>query len=448
LSQKVVRLKDRTLLINSQVIEDYPWLKKLLKENEIISNDDIALLPLEQQNFFQNMLATVIKQAVGEWKADDVYPTEDLGSDKTNWIRCALCHQPNRYIFYISNKLNSNSLNVGSECVKEFGIDLGHKGMSADKLIKEAKKLKRMSDINLQFPGISRLINSWSNKLEEQPIIIPTRFESPYFEIGSKIKMLYEGYVERKLDEGIFEDIKRLLDESNELINAIEQYVKENISKKFVPSKNISDWLRRRGDFETIKMLKKNGRITWGTAHRIGEPQFVNSIIPDFNQSLKNINIRIEGADLDKEGYIITYLDFARIRFFCKHKDFVLDFGGLLFGEELIVPFKAETVIAKSRVLEETSKELIVDRIKEITRGAEAHIRNYDSKFDEITIYEDLSSKYLVASMTAIVEEFKELALGLGDKTVEDFVAYINKLSVKRYTLKEIEDIEKLRREL
>ena len=448
MGQTVVRLKDRILLISSQVIEDYLWLNKLLKENKTLSSDDITFLPLEQQNFFRNMLSTVIKQAVGEWKADDIYPTKDLGSDKINWIKCALCHQPNRYIFYICNKLNGNSLNVGSECVKEFGIDLGRKGMSANKLIKEAKKIKHMNDINQEFPGISRLINGWSNKLDEQPIIVPTRFESLYLKIGSKIESLYESYINRNQDERIFEDIKRLLDESNELIRTIEKYVQKNKSKKFVPSRNISAWLRRKGDFDTIKMLKDIGEITWRTAHRIFEPQFVNSIIPEFNQSLKKIKIHIESADFDREGYIITYLDFTRIHFFCRHKDLVLDFGGLLFGEKLFVPFKVETVITKSKVLEETSKELIVDRIAEITRDSEIHIRNYDSNFNEITIFEKLSKKYLVANMTTIVEEFKEMALGLGDKTVENFVTYINRLSTKRYTLEEIKDIERLRSKL
>ena len=55
------------------------------------------------------------KNVESEWNAERVIKTDN---DKK--IKCSLCNTPNKYIFFIKNKINGKVLNVGSSCIKKF----------------------------------------------------------------------------------------------------------------------------------------------------------------------------------------------------------------------------------------------------------------------------------------------------------------------------------------
>ncbi|MCG9969648.1 hypothetical protein L9W92_16715 [Pelotomaculum terephthalicicum JT] len=139
MAQGKLRLKnkERTLLLNSQVIEDYPWFHDLLKSNQRITEELIDSLSIDYQRFFDNMLNKVIGQATVEWEGNPQHPVDDLEDKRTP---CTLCGQPTRWVFYIFNKWNGKNINVGSECVKHFGISVDKTGLTVDQLTKRATR--------------------------------------------------------------------------------------------------------------------------------------------------------------------------------------------------------------------------------------------------------------------------------------------------------------------
>jgi hypothetical protein len=117
-----LQMRDRTLLLHSEVIKQFPEILKIIGENVKITDELISSLSHDNKNFFDNVLNQVLKQAISEWKGDPE-KIEDTGPDPSKRKRCSLENNPNRYIFYIVNKLNGTSLNVGSECINDSAVE-------------------------------------------------------------------------------------------------------------------------------------------------------------------------------------------------------------------------------------------------------------------------------------------------------------------------------------
>lgn len=62
---------------------------------------------------------TLMDNVKGEW-----YVEADSAEDVNKKVRCGLCNTPNKYLFYIRNRINNARLNVGSFCMTKFpGIE-------------------------------------------------------------------------------------------------------------------------------------------------------------------------------------------------------------------------------------------------------------------------------------------------------------------------------------
>ena len=72
-------------------------------------------------------------------------------------------------------------------------------------------------------------------------------------------------------------------------------------------------------------------------------------------------------------------------------------------------------------------------------------VYSFDYELNEVEIYEGKTGKYLLANVKEIAVNFKGLAIGAKNQTVEDLIQYINSLSVKRYTLEELKDLKEAR---
>lgn len=444
---KLVKLRERMLLLNSKTIEDYPWLYQFLEENPNIKESELATLPPDTQNFFNNMFKLILKQASEEWTSRDGFPVDVLDGDER--IPCELCHTPIKYICYITNEVNGKELVVGSECVTHFGMDLGK---PPAQLFKERIRTKRLEKLNTEFPGIGKIINSWNQTLEEYAILIPEKLEKPYLELGSHTSNLYQNYLDGKEAESdqqeIFDTFKGFLrDREKSLVN-IENYVKDNISKKFIPTKDIVIWLTREGRREAIEWLKEDGLITWRTAHRIEEPTFMNLLVPEFNSAIKTFEVKIEKVDLDfrgKRGYVIQPLQTNEYKLFCKHSDLVINYGGLIFGQELVSPFSIGSLFNIGVTYDEKSIDIVVSNLSRICKGSGIGFKEHDIEFNEIVIFENSSGKYVILKLKDFAEQFKKLAFGLDEQNSEKVVSYINSLPNRRYSSEELKDLKSIR---
>lgn len=438
LKKLVLSKKDRTLLQHSEIIKDYPWVSEFLEIHERITMELVNSLEESKQNFFTNMISRLIKQAGDEWRGDE-HCVEDLGPDKEKWKKCSLCGQPNRNIFYIVNKINGIRLNVGSECIKHFGIVV-KQGISIDELLKQAARIRIQSMLNARFPGSVRIIEGWNYQLNEYPIIIPSKLETPYNELGFHVKKLYND-LGKKPDENIFHQIGIALKERESMIANINLYVKEKGNDKFIPSKSLEHWLKANGGQETLNMIKDQGYITWGTAHRIEQSDFMNSLTADLNRGFEGIGLKIEKVDSEFPGYVIKPFPKKDYWIICRHHKLILDYGWIIFAEEPIEELSVENIVNLGSSYGEKSISYILDEFSYRARKV-INIKEYDFNFDEVLVFENTTQRYFITKLKAFAETFKFFALGLNKSPIEEIKAKIEAISSKRYTKKELEDFE------
>lgn len=68
--------KEGTLLLNSQVILDYPWLLELLRRDPVLSESQIGAMSIEHQNIISGTLPRLVQQAADEFKSQHSSQTQ------------------------------------------------------------------------------------------------------------------------------------------------------------------------------------------------------------------------------------------------------------------------------------------------------------------------------------------------------------------------------------
>lgn len=448
MGKRLLMMKEHNLLLQSEVIKQYPEILKVLEENDVISDELVICLPDKHRNFFDNILKQVLKQAIAEWKGDKRYPSEDVGEDKENWTRCSLDNQPNRYIFYIFNQLNGKSLNVGSDCIHHF-FDGKLDGKSVMQLKNEATRIKRLNDLNEKIPGLEKIINNWKTIIDNSPIIITKHIETPYIDLGNKAFNLLNEYLSGKDQYTDFEEeFRKILTQREPIIREIETYIKGNLNKKFIPTREILLWLKNKGEGKVIETLKKDGIINWGTSHRIEEPGFMNSILPDLNNGLENIGFFASEVDTKRNGYIIRPKKKHQIILFSKHKDLIFNFGWIVFNEEPIEKLTVESILKYCNLYNEEAIYAVIRELENLTYKGEIKIKVEltDFEYNEIFI-ETTSGNYVLLNLKETVERFKGVVVDITKFSLKDMVNHVNNTTTKRYSKSELKELRRTREE-
>lgn len=434
----LVSLRDRVLLVNSQITEDHPWLLELLSRQNRISEEMAASLPAEQRNFLQNMIWHLVKAAESEWKPHKAKFVEDKGEDRSKWLNCSLCRQPNRIICYIVNERNGNMLNVGRECVNAFSLSDAER-----ELLKDQSRIRQLTKLNEEFPGIHDTVQSWNRVLDKYPILIPNSVSQDYVIAGERLREFYEGFLGETYDDSVFQEIKLILQKKKAQLAAIDQWVLKNKHNKYIPDRKLIAWLKNNGGHAVIEMLREDGEITWRTVHRIKNPKFLQSLIGDLNDILEDHGITVNSVDPNYRGSVGYVFTLNNIQLFCNHADFLLRFGGLLFGEEL--HNDPREAIRRSVPYTEASVYHMLDAIGIQLKPTPLSMYRQDFEFNEILFADKNSDKYISVELNDFVKRFKGIALGLPDENIEDVIRYIYNKRNKRYNKKELRERDQVR---
>lgn len=444
-----LKMKERALLLYSSVVENYPWLREFLQQNEKITSDLVEDLPVEQRTFLGSMLDRIIQAATNEWKGDENRIGEDRGPDRRDWEKCSLCGQPNRYIFYITNIINGRSLNVGSDCIKYFWEDGKIYGsMTFNEIKKHIRRTKRQGELEEKFRGIVQTVENWRKRLDSYPLVMPAFLEKKYNDAGEKLGMLYEGYLNEDYDEGIFDIISNTLKEFDAILKEVEEYVKINAKARFIATRDIAMWLKERGYASILEMIKEdNGLITWRTGYRIEEPGFLESIVPDLNIKLgKSVNVRILAVDSYRGGYVFEHSQNPGIKLLIRHRELLLDFGYLLFEGDPLIPLNMENLLKKSTIYDENSIDNVIKNMVDLLRFSDVRLWGYSYEANELIVYLKNEQRYIVSDLKALAEKFKNFLLDADNSEIEELVSYISGFKGKRYTLAEIIETENIRK--
>lgn len=203
-------------------------------------------------------------------------------------VTCEVCGRPIKNVFYIKDSINQNSLRTGSECIRHFAIaDKQH----LDSLLKNAKRLKRREEIEHIFPGIDLRIYQWSNFIENQPIIIQDALTKQYYALGDSLNSIYSSFLkqENTSDKDSEDEIRRILNESDNLIEEILRYVENHKDDVLYPKSRSFRQMEPQG----VDWLKQDVYITPRTLFRIQDDEVAQKIFKKYDAFFKTNKITI-----------------------------------------------------------------------------------------------------------------------------------------------------------
>lgn len=393
----LMTLRERTLLMNSETIKDYEKLKKLIEERPTIKGAELKNLDSKMQTFFRNMYSKVLKQSASEWSSNSAHPV-DVIIDEEKTIQCQLCHQPIKNICYIVNKINENELIVGSDCVKNFEMNLGK---PIEKLLEDMLKTKRLTILNESCNNIEDIINTWEYTLENFDVLIPGYLEKEYLELGTQIKKNYNNFIEKKnkkKNEDIIKTIEDLLEKREILIKKLENYVKDHKNDKYVVTRSMVKWLKQKNKHKVIKWLKSTGKVGMKTAHRIGEDNYLQSLVDDLNLKLKNTNIKIINFTPNykgRKGYIYQYQN--NLKLFCSYSNFLLESSWMIFNGSLNEDYdEMKNNLLSHSIPHQDSYQMVTNMLFNIIKKLKLSIHLFDKDFDQLFIYNNETDKYFI----------------------------------------------------
>lgn len=434
-SNLLLTQKKTVLLLQSRVIEQYPDWAAILSEAPL-SRSRLQELTPEQQQFAHNLLPAVLAQAEKEWRLADGGWYDDRGPYEENFIGCSLCNTPNRYIYYIVNTLNGTRLNVGSECYKEFSIDID--GDSLAVLKSDQIRLARKAELDRWFPGVEFTVSNWDHEVDRFPFVIPLALHQPFERLGTHALGLYGKYVdpERKWTkeengQELIVALEQALNERVQMLSQMADYVNNMKGNRFAAPTRIISWLQRRGnaaDSIAIEWLREDGVIKGRTAFRIPEPELMQSLMPDLNRLLKDVGFVVVQAVPAQAVYLVQQRTGPRIQMAIKHEDLLSQCGPILLDGapyDITVDYiveKSTIAIADTQSRDATLGEFSALLNKRGLRGVagDPALEDASASFNEWVLLERISNKLIVVTnLNRLVNEFKGLVFQVGSKTVE-----------------------------
>lgn len=440
----VLTQQEAVLLLYSQAIQDNLWLMPLVAEGKSVTQAQVDALPEEERSLFNNLAKTIVTQAASEWKGKHDFPVTDLGEGR---VRCSLCNQHNRYIFYITNRFNGKDLNVGSSCIKPYFGSLmqqyGNEKITLEQLLKQATENRLKQDLERKLPGIIREISMW--RYPDYSIVIPAYLTTPFYRLGDMAKRLLNDYL-----AGVFplvvtvselEKIKKLRAEQ---IRGFARYVSAHADKKFIATQSAARWLSRLPDPHWFEELQNTGMITWGIACRLREGSFMRQLVPDINKLLAPINMRVIKPDPDRSGYVYRPREGSEIELLLDHYGFLLNYGGPIFSQEddsVITPF---AVIQSSRFSNDRSLVMVMATMKQLLASSSLQLEEFSVEANEAVFFDRNTGDYVVSNdLQKIAIVSLQVALGIEELKIADVRRLILTPAVKKITREQLEERRK-----
>ncbi|MFZ7947259.1 MULTISPECIES: hypothetical protein [Bacillaceae] len=412
MSKKIFTKKETSKLLHSETIKhsDLPWLIELLEDKKGLKYSD---LDTTQSQLIKEMRSDLLMNSTEEWIVTKVpnsnQLTLDLGQNEQEWKKCQLCGTKNRYIHFIKNKISNVVINVGSECIEEFG-DIGRNALKdRRKLVSNQIKNKRLLKLLEIVPKAKSRIEHWNRFLDELDIVLPSNIEDPYIKLGKNAEKVFKSILNKRQSQKEIQLLRNIFLKQEKLGGKIKQYVDSNINQTFVMTKEIDYWLKRNkpSDYSRIKGFVKgtgNGFITSEVLYEINEPIFLEKLAHQYNKNINSNLMRIE--KITDSGFVISVYPFFHISLEISNRLFSKKYGSFAFEKR--AEFDIEYLLNNSRYYQRSNQENLINEFKIALRNIEMKIETIDAKNKRIDIKCLPLNKYFRFDLEKFIENFKK----------------------------------------
>lgn len=310
-----------------------------LKPSKAVSIDNLIELDDKGKNALtynkNNLFDTIIK----EW-----YTVNKSEEDPKKTIRCGLCNTPNKYVFFIRNRINSNTLNVGSSCIRKFPGLEGYEEIQKQKreLIKNQNKINRRNSFLTKFPNAVEFNREALNYFGNLPILLSYDLYVSLEEVTTKLQQIYSSYINDGTNtrkEDVFNTFQNTIDLYNDIKIESDKFIAANIDKKFCCRRKQIDWLINNNKKDLLyEIAHDNGKYTKTTIGQMTDPEFIKEnygfLISKNKSNIMTVtkyNSNLFYLEYNKKGYN------PPLKFTIKAQDFMQNIGSRCFFKNLYV---------------------------------------------------------------------------------------------------------------
>lgn len=424
----------------SEVLSSYEDILRLFRYNNRILERDLNRLTTKSKKYItlnrQNILDTVQRQWVrtGKYSVGDKKETH-----------CELCNQPIIYLFEIKNRINKESLYVGSECIKKFPIleRSSKENISIDELkksiVQQEKYNKKNIEFNDMYPNVNKLLDENTKKLELTEYILPKEIDSNYQSTLKEIRKYRDNYIKGKIDTINKIVLNDRLYNLNELEKQRTAFVSEALNNKFAVKKSIFTNIDKSYRDNLINRIQDDGgTVTKDTIQYMWMQSFVESIINYFMFKLKNISlIKVENSKI--LWSIVTPYNIKYI-IECNTNKFMMKFGRKIFSNEIIIDDDILSICTFYKN-DENIHELF-HQLNLIVRGRDSkYIFEYDLSYNIVICFDSIRRKIAKANLDTFLAILYNLILKDVNVVYNNISQIANKYT-KWYSEKELRDLE------
>ena len=294
----LITQKEMVLIKSSNEIKDVDLYGNLY--NCLESYDKLSIADLDNNIVFDKKARVVLlnlenKEVMKRKIMDEWYSAKDPEISDT-LIKCQLCGRPNRFIYYIHNKVLDTELHIGSDCVKDFSDIAGikqHRKQFAQ-IRKEQDQQKRKIEFEVLEGNEIGFIEEAENKFKEFPIMLPYKLyneikdvlyqlnlsKTTYIKNGGDIDEIYTTYCMLK------ERFQKLFDQANRHFETVRNNV-------LVCDRETAEWLSINNHSVWEKVAKQNGILSAETLMKIYDDRYIKKVIGTILKHLKDKDIRL-----------------------------------------------------------------------------------------------------------------------------------------------------------
>lgn len=266
-------------------IEKYKKLSKTDLDNNFVFDKKAKAVLLNAEN--KKMMMNKI---LDEW-----YSIKNCEIVET-LVNCQLCGRPNKYVFFIRNKITEADLHIGSDCVKNFpditGIKQQKKRLS--QLQREQAQQKRKIEFEVCEGDEVDFIENAENKFKEFPVVLPFELYTTIKDILYQLNLLKSTYIKSggNLNE-VYSSYCVLKGKFNDLYGQADKHYQTVKDNSLVCDKETAEWLLK-NDFSVWEMVSKgNGIFCVDTLKKVYDERYVDKKIREIISHLKDEDLRI-----------------------------------------------------------------------------------------------------------------------------------------------------------
>lgn len=328
LSKSILSRDEISLLLNSEEPKNellYGNLFFVLNNIQGLKAVSLEQLDKLNLNTHANAALTYNKKSLMSNVNAEWYVESESAEDENKQARCGLCNTPNKYLFYIRNRINNKRLNVGSSCMKKFPSIEGysHYKNEMNKTIRTQQSIARRTKFHEHFPNVQEILDSTSFYFDNLPILLPNTLYFPLRENVRTLRIIYRDYVNsgKKPFDSIkdsFELFSEYLSQFHQLKSNADNVVRKNVGRYLICKRDELDWLIDNKKFDLItKMTLNNGFYTPEVAQRMTYYKFLQRFFKRFCNANKYphihfTNINNEGdqfkLSIENHGCVFLYI--------------------------------------------------------------------------------------------------------------------------------------------